>query len=177
MPVSQVHQLSAIANEIQWLAPKRVLDLGVGFGKYGVLCREILDAWYGRCRADQWEAWIVGYEFFGGYRNPCWSVYSQLIVADFTAGIHENYDLVLMIDSLEHLTPEVGRQFLGRLLEHNKRVIVSVPNGRMDQGGVYGNPREAHLWTFNGLEEFDKYKPKLLHQSVCTVVSLEGRNV
>lgn len=46
--------------------------------------------------------------------------------------------------------------------------------GVMPQGEVYGNPHEAHLWTFNGVEEFAPYKFKLLHQAVCTVVSIEG---
>jgi len=174
MPVSQYHGIAAIALEIQWLAPKSVVDLGVGFGKFGVLCREILDAWYGRCRQDQWEARIDGWEAFAGYSNPCWSVYSRFYQRDFSSVMHAGYDLVLMIDSLEHLAPEVGRPFLKQLVRDNKRVIVSVPNGPMAQGGIYGNPREAHLWTFSGLEEFAGYECKLLHQSVCTVVSLSG---
>ena len=44
----------------------------------------------------------------------------------------------------------------------------------MEQGETFGNPHEAHLWTFNGTEEFEAYNFKLIHQSVCTVVSIEG---
>ena len=56
-------------------------------------------------------------------------------------------------------------------------MIVSVPNGLMEQGEVYGNAFEAHKWTFNGVEEFQGYDFKLIHQSVCTVVSIKGANV
>lgn len=176
MPISQLNQLTDIALEIQRIQPKRVADLGVGFGLYGVLCREILDGWYGRCRRDQWEVWIEGWEIFPRYFNPCWDAYDIVHTRDFTRGgaLTFDFDLVLLLDSLEHVAPERGRPFLRQLVERNRHVIVSVPNGRMDQGEVYGNPHEAHMWTFDGLEEFAGYKYKLLHQSICTVVSIEG---
>ena len=177
MPVSDYHAVSDIMGEIQRLSPRSVLDLGVGFGKYGVLCREILDARFGRCQQEQWQADIVGYEAWIGYRNPVWRAYSTV----YHVAFHENhpdavsyYDLVLMIDSLEHLEPSYGRKFLRSLVDNNKHVIVSVPNGKMEQGEVFGNPHEAHRWTFNGTEEFAEYDFNLIHQSVCTVVSIKG---
>lgn len=173
MPTSDYHQVSDIMGEIQRLSPKSVLDLGCGFGKYGVLCREILDARFGRCRPDQWEANIVGVEIFGAYRNPCWEIYNR-----FTQGpireAYSGYDLVLMIDSLEHFAPEPGRELLARLVAQNKHVIVSVPNGVMIQETTFGNPAERHKWTFDSTGEFSSYNFKLIHQSVCTVVSIEG---
>ncbi len=89
---------------------------------------------------------------------------------------HVGYDLVMMMDSLEHLTPGVGRPFLADLVAHNKHVIISVPNGLMPQDeAVFGNEHERHLWTFNGLEEFARFAGvKVLHQSICTVVSIPG---
>jgi len=172
MPVSDLHNLSDVAIEIQRIAPKTVLDLGVGFGLYGVLCRQIIDGQNGRCHEKTWEGKIVGYEAWANYRNPCWDVYNEMNVQPFD--IRAGFDLVLMIDSLEHLPLKVGRSYLRFLVEHNKHVIVSVPNGRMDQGETFGNPHEAHLWTFNGTEEFEPYNFKLIHRSVCTVVSIEG---
>ena len=162
-------------GEIQRISPHSVLDLGIGFGKWGVLCREILDARFGRCHSDQWEAKIDGFEVFRDYRNPCWNAYDHLWQMDFRKGpFLVRYDLVLMIDSLEHMPMDEGRPFLRGLVKRNKRVIVSVPNGRMEQGETFENPHEAHLWTFNGTKEFEPYNFKLIHQSVCTVVSIEG---
>ena len=175
MPVSDYHAVSDIMGEIQRISPKSVLDLGCGFGKWGVLCREILDARFGRCHPDQWQAIINGYEAFAGYENPCWRIYNTgFFVEDFRSRIFQEYDLVLMIDSLEHMPMDEGRPFLRGLVQRNKHVIISVPNGRMDQGETYGNPHEAHLWTFNGTKEFEPYYFKVIHQSVCTVVSIEG---
>lgn len=191
MPTSDYHAVSDIMGEIQRLSPRSVLDLGVGFGKYGVLCREILDARFGRCQQEQWQADIVGYEAWTGYRNPVWAAYSRLydgaygffdeklaMAAKLLPGLQvvafSYYDLVLMIDSLEHLEPSYGRKFLRSLVQNNRHVIVSVPNGKMEQGEVFGNPHEAHRWTFNGTEEFAEYDFNLIHQSVCTVVSIKG---
>jgi hypothetical protein len=183
MPVSDYHAVSDIMGEIQRLSPKSVLDIGVGFGKWGVLCREILDARFGRCARSQWQAIIVGYEPWVEYGNPAWDCYSGMRRAPWGYGGKDvwgygskdvGYDLVLMIDVLEHFTAERGRQTLQELVSTNKHVIVSVPNGVMEQGETFGNPYEAHRWTFHGVEEFKDYKFKLIHQSVCTVVSIEG---
>lgn len=173
MPVSDVHGIPAILNEVALLNPKTVLELGIGFGKWGVLLREILDARYGRCSADRWRTRIDGFEIFSEYENPAWHLYDKVYEGDFV-GCHVDYDLVMLIDSLEHVQPAIGRQFLASLIDRNKHLIISVPNGPMPQGETFGNPHEAHLWTFNGTEEFEPYKFKLIHQSVCTVVSIQG---
>ena len=174
MPTSDHHGVSDIMGEIERLCPRSVLDLGCGFGKYGVLCRELLDARHGRCRPEQWATKIVGYEAHRAYVNPCWQVYETVVQQDFTKHAARGFDLVLMIDSLEHLEPNIGKRYLWELVHFNKQVIVSVPNGLMEQGEVYGNAFEAHKWTFNGVEEFQGYDFKLIHQSVCTVVSIKG---
>ncbi len=178
MPVSDLHGLSDIAIEIQRIAPRSVLDLGVGFGLYGALCRQIMDGQYGRCSPDRWETRIYGVEVHAAYRNPTWNAYDHVCVGEFAWSlepiVNGCYDLALMIDSLEHIEPQRGRNLLAELVEAQDRVIVSVPNGRMDQGETFGNPHEAHLWTFHGTEEFEPYNFKLIHQSVCTVVSIEG---
>jgi hypothetical protein len=178
MPISSIAHLSQVADEVYSLQPQRTIELGIGFGLYGVLLRELLDAWYGRCRVDQWQRTIWGIEAWGHYRNPSWDVYTGVDVGDFTKPQTwplSRWDLVMMMDSLEHLTPAVGRPFLASLVARNKHVIISVPNGPMPQGAVYGNEHEAHRWTFNGLEEFAQYNPKVLYQGLCTVVSIEGR--
>jgi hypothetical protein len=175
MPVSDFHAVSDIMGEIQRLSPRTVLDIGVGFGKWGVLCREILDARFGRCRRDQWEeVRIVGYEAWGQYENPAWGAYNVVVRIPYVGQQERGWGVVLMIDVLEHFAPERGRQVLSGLVKQNAHVIVSVPNGPMEQGETFGNPYEAHRWTFNGVEEFKHYKFKLIHQSVCTVVSIEG---
>lgn len=180
MPWSDYGHVPVVLHEVHCLAPKTVLELGIGFGKWGVLLREVLDARYGRCERDSWKAIIYGVDVHFKYANPCWDVYSDTWVGDFTKYWEYTprrvYDLVMMMDSLEHLTPEVGRPFLEALVQNNKHVIIAVPNGEMPQGEVYGNPYEAHRWTFTGLSEFERFEGmKVLHQGVCTVVSIPGK--
>lgn len=179
MPISDWHGLSETVNEIVRLAPTSVLDLGCGFGLYGALCRNYLDALHGRCHDHQWQTRIWGVEAFEGYRNPMWDVYNGVDAADFTGDRltwkNAGWDLVLMIDSLEHLTPDVGAKFLNDLVERNRHVIVSVPNGRMDQGPAHGNEYETHRATYTGLE-FDHFPGATeIHRSVCFVVSIPGK--
>lgn len=168
-------------SEIHRLQPERMIELGVGFGKYGALCREMLDGIYGRCRPDQWQRKIYGVEAFEAYRNPAWNCYDSVTIGDFSAqGLlkgwdFSGWDLVLMVDSLEHLEPEPGAAFLAQLVEKNRNVIISVPNGPMPQDEpVYGNPYERHLTTYYG-REFSKYDPRTLHLGLCRVVSIKGK--
>ncbi len=44
MPVSVYNHVPAVLEEVQRLNPHTVMELGVGFGKWGVLVREVLDA-------------------------------------------------------------------------------------------------------------------------------------
>lgn len=177
MPTSDYRHIPQVLDEVYALQPERTIELGIGFGKWGVLLREILDGIYGRCREDQWDRTIYGIEVHEAYRNPAWNCYSGYKFDDFSKLDPESWDLVMMMDSLEHLTPEVGRPFLAGLVERNKHVIISVPNGPMPQNeAVYGNEHERHLWTFNNLEEFERFdNVKTLYRGLCTVVSIPGK--
>ena len=48
MPSSQHYHISKIMDLIISVKPFSVLDVGSGFGKYGVLCRKYLELWDGR---------------------------------------------------------------------------------------------------------------------------------
>ena len=174
MPISSWNAITPIMNEVYFLQPKTVLELGVGYGKYGVLLREVLDAMYGRCRPDQWEARIDGVEAWEPYRSPCWDAYSKVSIEDFGKHEYTGYDLVLMIDSLEHLEPQQGRGFLAGLVARNKHVIVSVPVQYMPQGAAYGNEFETHRTHHTGIE-FNEYNPTVLNRDMCLTVSIKGR--
>lgn len=43
LPSSQYYHISKILELIIAIDPSSVLDVGTGFGKYGVLCREYLE--------------------------------------------------------------------------------------------------------------------------------------
>lgn len=177
MPISSWQAISDIMAEVVRLNPKSVLDLGCGFGLYGALCRNYLDAMHGRCQRGEWGIPIFGIEAFERYRNPAWDLYHDVEVHNFTGTSRidtTGWGLVLMIDSLEHLYPEAWRGFLDRIVNGNKHVIVSVPNGLMEQGAAFGNEYERHRTTFQG-PEFDCYEHTVLHLGLCRVVSISGK--
>lgn len=175
MPISNWNQIPAIMNEVYRLQPKTVLDLGIGFGKYGPLLREVLDGMHGCCRPAQWGKMLVGYEAHEDYENPCWNCYNVVWPRNFAA--HEiimGFDVALMVDSLEHLEPERGAAFLEELIQRNKHVIISVPVVHMPQEAVYGNEFERHR-THYSLNSFDQYNPEILFKGETAVFSIKGK--
>lgn len=182
MPTSDYANIEPIMSEIHRLQPERMIELGIGCGKYGALCRETLDGIYGRVTPDKWARTIHGVDVFRAYgfgptgsKNPCWDCYDEVEIGDFSTMDIAGWDLVLMVDSLEHLSPQIGEKFLAHLVESNRHVIISVPNGHMPQDEpVYGNPYERHLTTYYG-REFNRYDPLTLHLGLCRVVSIKGK--
>ena len=52
MPTSFHHHISKMVDWVVRLQPRSILDIGVGFGKWGFLCREYLDIFQGRYARD-----------------------------------------------------------------------------------------------------------------------------
>ncbi|HWL89354.1 MAG TPA: hypothetical protein VNO21_26300 [Polyangiaceae bacterium] len=154
MPTSHHAQVSKILDAIVHTNPKSVLDIGTGFGKYGVLCREYLELWDGREDYQKFTRRIDGIEIFPQYLTPIHKyVYDEVFVGDaldiVPNKLQRDYDLALLIDVLEHLKKEDGAKLLGALLKRAKNVIISVPRDIGDQGTVFGNEHETHHaeWT------------------------------
>ena len=158
MPSSWPSQISPIMTIILAMAPRTVLDIGPGFGKYGVLCREYLDIVPGsrssptyppprRIRIDCIEAWpdyvsplhhyIYDHVYVGDAR---------LILPNLAAGA---YDLALFVDVLEHCSAREGRRLTNLALEVAPLLLVATPTTDIPQGASFGNDYERHLsrWT------------------------------
>jgi hypothetical protein len=176
MPTSNIDNVPSVIKEALRIRPSSVLDLGVGFGKYGVLLREKLDIEPGRVAPDRWLVTIHGVEAFERYRNPIHTfVYNQLRIEDFSShpDTYRGYDLVLLIDSLEHLEKPVGCAVLQQLRINNRNLIVSCPNCDCPQGAVNGNEYERHRARWYP-HEFVELGGTILHQGFCCVASVPG---
>lgn len=153
MPTSNLHLISDIVELIVTANPRSVLDVGVGFGKYGVLAREYLELLDGRAVYDDWQREIDGIEIFNGYLTGLHeAIYDRIFngdAAEVLPGLPEQaYDLVLLIDIIEHFDRPTGLEILHQCLRVGRNVIVSTPLGFFTQEG-YGNPHEQHrsLWS------------------------------
>ena len=149
MPTSDPNVISFILNKIMEFRPKSILDVGVGFGKWGVLCREYMEIWNnGVYKKDRWRTKIDGIEVFFGYRNPIYDfVYNTVIFDNLMRHIRKfkDYDLVLLIDVIEHLQKKDADKVMKEISKNNNHYIISTPNGLYHQGEVFGNSYERHL--------------------------------
>lgn len=142
------------------IAPTRVLDVGVGFGRWGVVLREFCDVWYGRIHKPDWKIEIHGIEGFekniSDYHK---SFYSKIHVGDANNLIHSlpgPWSVVIFGDVLEHFTKEQARKHLTTCLERSEYVLVNIPLGEdWEQDAAYGNTFERHLSTWYADEFMD----------------------
>jgi len=161
MPSSHHLQLNELVDTILKLNPKSVLDIGVGFGKYGVLIREYLDPDIGQGDQSR-QIRIDGIEIFPPYITPLHSyIYDHIYMGnalEILPSLSNTYDLILLIDVLEHFDSQQGAQLITHSLDKCKIIIISTPHNPGHQTEVYGNTAERHIkrWTIRDLRNFGK---------------------
>jgi len=147
MPTSHPLQLDAVVGIVVTAAPRSLLDVGTGFGKYGILAREYLDP-ANFARQGGRGVRIDGIEVFEPYVTPVHRfVYDRLYIGDAVPVLRTldtKYDLVLLIDVIEHLEREAGIELLRECARVGRNVLISTPKDIGDQGAEFDNPAEVH---------------------------------
>ena len=152
MPSSHFHQLSTILELIIYTNPQSILDIGVGFGKYGLLAREYLEIWGPNSTLNQWERKIDGIEAFEDYLTPTHSyIYDQIFIGDareILGGLNSDYDLILLIAVLEYLDHASGIELIENCLRVSRNILISTDKSLRPTTNPFGNPFEAKkfLW-------------------------------
>jgi len=156
MPTSHWSYLTKIVNTIKKSNPKSILEIGVGFGKYGFLSREYLEV-YGNnnWQKKDWQVQIDGVEIYAPYiteqiKHYYNTIYNDNIVKLFKENKISNYDLILMTDVLEHLNKEDGIYVLDEIRKHSKTGILAVPLGdwRYEFDGDNKNESHISMWEY-----------------------------
>ena len=162
MPSSHHNQLNEILELIIETNPKKMLDIGVGFGKYGFLSREYLELWEPGSVYGAHNRQIDGIEAFEAYLTPLHNlIYDKIFIGDakeILPAIMDRYDLILMIDVFEHFSYEDGLKVLDQCRRCGKNILISVPRIMSVQEDVYENPYETHRYNwkrkdFNGISD------------------------
>ena len=159
MASSFINQLPAIIHVIQKLKPKTILDIGKGFGKYGFLIHEYagidntkkIDAV--KSLQAQSNILVDAVEVDEDLMLPhLEQLYNTIYFGNILLKYKDlpAYDLVLMIDIIEHINKEEATLLLKHLLQLGNKIIIATPIKFFKQE-LYKSEFERHIshWTLN----------------------------
>lgn len=174
MPTGASDCLTPVACFLEWLQPRRVLDVGVGAGRMGFLSREYGDVPWRRS-GEQAGIVVDGIEGHEPYLGDVQrALYDDLIVGEANdvllrlVASDRRYDLVIAAEILEHFSSQEGAMFLQRCLAVGDVVLVTTPSWYFDQA-VAENPFETHksFWSPTDLRRAGA--TAFLHQGLTTI--------
>lgn len=126
--------------------PLRILDVGPGWGKYSILVREYVDP----------EAQIVGIEIWPPYaeEHRLTALYDPLVIGDIRdqpADWLASFDIVLIVDVLEHLPLEDGLELIEKI---PRWIVLATPRDFFENPPDLPEPeRHVSHWTLEHLAE------------------------
>lgn len=162
MPSSFVDSVAPIMHAVIDLAPERVVDVGPGWGKYGLMCREYLSR----------LKWLDAVEVKEG-RCPVQDlIYDHIFESDARC-FHGwgSYDLILLIDVIEHMSKEDGHALLRMMLRTGASVLVSTPKVFVEQHDDH-NPYEEHICLWDWRDFNDHYGVKADMSTIDSIIYL-----
>jgi hypothetical protein len=179
MPSSHYFQLNEIVDLIVMVNPSKLLDIGVGFGKYGFLAREYLELWQEGADYHKWNRQIDGIEAFEPYLTPVHDfIYSKIYkgdVLEILPSLETKYDLILMIDVYEHFSYQDGLKLLQECREKSRNILISVPREMSNQEEVFGNKWENHRYGWSR-KDFKHIPDKFFLQNTRSLICFMGED-
>jgi hypothetical protein len=161
MPNSHYKAIPAIIDQIRSCTPTSVLDAGAGWGNWGLLIREYVDGWENKANLLDKITWRIRVEGIEGdpsyhsclhdafYNRMYWELIQNVLP------LLGCYDVVLLLDVLEHVNrTEAPGLIKGLLQKAKKRLIITVP-GKLVKQVVPGHPLETHQSAWS-IEDFKK---------------------
>ena len=183
MPTSCPKQIPFIVQALLDVkpAPVRILDVGFGCGKYGVLAREYLQVWN-----HYFERWmsvplhLTGIEIHKQYVGAiARATYDEILIGDaqkIVPGL-DRFDACMLVDTLEHFDHENGERLLTAIAAHARQTVIGIPAVFRPTLPVWGNDHEVHrcAWT---PEEFEAFGAVTVYRhDDALVVRIEHREV
>lgn len=164
MPTSDHRQISTVLDLVLKREPHSILDIGVGYGKYGTLLREYLP-----------DARIVGVEPWAKYGDlrddgdgDRWESYDAMLMQpwpNMSAGPttlalagRDIFDVALMIDVIEHYPSHGGMQDLGGQSPGQLDALYAAC--RVARAVIVATPHNAMQWPQDDLPNpLEKHYP------------------
>lgn len=153
--LSERCNLTPVANLLVMTDPKTVLDVGVGFGNYGIIARAYLDVWRGRMFKEKWQTIIDGIEYYKEFKTPIYDfIYDHLFWGDVFELLPKlpKYQAVILMHIVEHLEKPQALKLITMAKSHcTKRIIIGTPS-QFFNTGCPDHPKEQHRCLFTPLE-------------------------
>lgn len=154
MGTSNWQNIPFCVEALMKIAPRYVLDIGVGYGRWGMITREFCDVWYGRVTQKEWAVYVAGIE---GYKDNIAryhaDFYNDIHIGDARKLIYtleKPWNVIIFGDVLEHFERQTAEEILTWSLEHSDYALINIPLGaEWPQTDLYSNPYEKHLSAWN----------------------------
>lgn len=142
-PTTYAHIFGFVTIAIRNYKCRTILDLGCGFGTYAFLIRRYLEPH--KFIRDKWIFNITGIDIHSHIQNGLNEIiYDDLRVESIINVKYNKYDLVLMLDVIEHLTKEEGLKIIKSILKTCKCLVVRTPYGWRPQRDLDNNIYNVH---------------------------------
>ena len=152
-------QIPLIIHIVSQLTPKTILDIGKGFGKYGFLIHEYVGISKvskidkTKSMSEQSKIKIDAVEIdetlmMPHLKNFYHTIYEMDILDGYKA--LSDYELILMIDVIEHLEKVKAIEVLKYFISKNVNVLIATPSNFFEQH-LYESTYENHVsfWNIN----------------------------
>lgn len=162
--LSFAENIPTILEAVQEVNPRKVLDVGAGFGKYGLLVREQYLSNKAKSgdlspRDDMIVNAIEDNMYFLN-SDRIWKIYNSVFIRPVedvhTLAFCIHYDLTLLIDVIEHWTIQEAVDRVHMLLSYSDNILISTPKHvSMYKESFYGDNRHH-------ITQYDNMFPQLL---------------
>src|SRR6266850_147359 len=177
MPSSRANAIPTIVHLVRQLKPRSILDVGIGFGKWGHLFREYTDIIEAendpdRYQRKNWKVRIDGIEGHAAYVTSMHRfLYNEILIGDARVLLPKvsPYDLIFMGDVIEHFEKQAGLKLLADAVEKSRKaVIITTPKDATEQEDLCGNELERHrsLWSAKDFRHFKNSTVKTIDRSI-----------
>lgn len=148
MPSSDYRQIPIVVQTYWEFHPESILDIGCGWGKYGFLAREYLRdcPWMG----TGWKTVkrVDAVEVFENYITDLQrKIYDNIYIGDITELEVGEYDLILLVDVIEHIEKTKALELVAKLKKKGRLLIIT-PSEFCVHPPRYGNKHEEHISHF-----------------------------
>ena len=180
MPSSRASTIPYVIYAVKQVQPESILDVGVGFGKWGYLFREYTDVIKSernprRYDKTGWKIRIEGIEAHRPYLHQGHEfIYDKIHIGNAEEILPNlgKFDFIFFGDIIEHFPIETGGKLLRTAMSHaNKCVMLTTPKFDTGQSDSGNNPLEQHrsVWTPKDFHTLGECLMKLADKSTYVV--------